>query len=114
MWNYNDVLEYWNNNLQEHMSFTQWGWVHEPKFAAAQSILTFLEIEDWHKNYKKYPENLSSAMYIKNEDFVSNFTSIPTIESYETWRKRMHMFAQFMNFKRNINIYELHPQIKDL
>ena len=115
MWNYNEVLEYWNKRVNDtQISFTQMGWVHEPKYAAPQSILTFGELEDWRDNYKKWPENLRRHMHIKNEDYVNNGTIIPTIENYNNWRGRMHMFASFMNLKRNINIYELHPQLKEL
>lgn len=113
LWNYNDVLEYWNENLEGNMTFSQEGWVNNPKYASVGSILTEAEIDNWNKNYKKYPKKLNPKMKIKNEAFLrkpNNFTK----KHYNNWRNRMYMFALFMNFKREINIFDVHPKLKEL
>ena len=113
MFNYNETIEFWNEHTEKYnASFTQMGWIKEPRFTAPFSILPHARILEWLESYRKTPEKLSSRMFLGNVEITDNM--LMTLEENAVWSRRMHNYARFMNFKRGIDIYELHPELYNL
>ena len=114
LFNVEDTLNFWNDNFEKYKitSFTQMGWVKRPDYSAVPSMMP----QEWIKEFAdsiKIPENLHPEIYLNNMAFFEPAEEVGALD-FLTWRQRMFMFACFMNYKRGINILELHPELKQL
>ena len=108
MWNFQDTLNYWNENLGEYVHhFVQMGWVNEPKYSAATVMYTEQQLSRWLNtlDIPNHPRIILPNLYV--------FTNVNTYKPKDRtmWKHRSNLYAQFMNFTRGIDIFELHPEL---
>jgi len=117
LYNVRDTLDFWQANMKKYnvRGFSQMGWVNEPKYAGPSALFPKEDLDEIIKSFDipGYMAQKGVNWYLHNLEHVY-CSRIYTYMEHLQWRKRMHLFAEFMNYKRGINIYELHPELLKL
>lgn len=111
MYNIKETLEFWNNNMLNEVdgAFIQ-RWVRQPFFISPSFVLTQEQIDEYYNTHIKNL-NIESNMYknlytLKSENISQEYR--------EELIRRFHLYTKFMNYKRGINIYDIHPKLRDI
>jgi len=109
-----EFLKWFNENLIEEVNLIRIAsWIFSPEYISPILLLDQSEIIDKIEEIENL--NLSEERfrlnYLRDKKEHLNVTSPEKIRKL---RKQFHHYTEFMNFTRNINIYDLHPQLKDL
>lgn len=110
MYNMNESLEFWDKRISDVDGAYVQRWVNAPYFLSPSYIMTQEQIDDYYKSYLKKFNG-----YRVRSDNLYTLKSKPIDDNWrETLIKRFHMYNRFMNYKRGINIYDIHPQLRDI
>ena len=115
MYNLNEMFEYWQNNMMDEVAVitlerNELKWARQPYFISPAFIMNQKQIDEY---YSKYLNDFSSNRISKLNLYKLKSENI--LPSYRAELiKRFHLYTRFMNINRGINIYDIHPQLKEL
>ena len=109
MYNINETLDYWKNNMIDEVTGVYpRRWIMQPFFISPTFVLTQEQIDDYYNNYlNDHDSSLNKNLYSLKSAEVSK-------EYRQKQIKRFHAYTKFMNYKRGINIYDIHPKLRDI
>jgi len=115
MYNLKDYFEYFENNLLDEVTdITFAKWIGTPDYVSPIKVLHDFEKKDYVNNYlselKPYTKN--ERYYTENLFTIEHKRKYFTIEGKLKIRKDFRNYTRFMNSARDIDIYELCPQLK--
>jgi MoaA/NifB/PqqE/SkfB family radical SAM enzyme len=106
-----EFFDYFSKNMIEEIDLVKFSsWIKGPEFVSALFLLDEKEIEEQISNVERMnlPERRFSLLglrgRVKLNETISNEKRTQNIE-------RFHKYTKFMNYKRGINIYDIHPQL---
>ena len=110
MFNVNDYIDYFSKNLVEEISSVNIkNWVRNPQFVSPLVLFDENEIDTYIDTLKL--DNLGSKINLRNLIYSKRSMGSLTPEYREKQIERFHSYTKFMNYKRGINAYDLHPQL---
>ena len=77
------------------------------------SLLKEEQLDEWIYNTNQYISNMQSRKIQYNLLKHVNHKNINELEKNKVVSK-FHSYTKFMNKYRKINIYDIHPQLKDI
>ena len=111
MFNLNETLDYWQNNMIDEVTNIKLErWAKQPYFISPAFVMNQEQIDQY---YNKYLNDINSSRISKLNLHTLKSENISPSRRAELI-KRFHLYTRFMNINRGINIYDIHPQLKEL
>lgn len=118
MYHLNELLNFWQNfenKIIHNDNFMLWlaKWLFEPGFISPRKLFTQQQINDYFKSYNDIFNKYSSITYSNNGIFDLKSEPINT-DQRKYYHYKFHKYTEFMNNKRKINIYKIHPELLNI
>lgn len=112
MYDIEETCDYWEKSPYVDYCNIR-GFVFNPDFVSPLSLLKEEQLDEWIYNTNQYISNMQSRKIQYNLLKHVNHKNINELEKNKVVSK-FHSYTKFMNKYRKINIYDIHPQLKDI
>tara|TARA_A100001515_G_scaffold142410_1_gene141159 strand:- start:617 stop:1375 length:759 start_codon:yes stop_codon:yes gene_type:complete len=117
MYNLKEYFDFFENNLLDEVadiSFSKW--VQTPNYVSGVRTLFDFEKREYVNNYLNdlKPYTKKKRFKTKNLFALDSIKYPTTVENKLKLRKDFRNYTRFMNLERNINIYDLCPELKNI
>lgn len=108
MFGVSELIDFVKDNFYDQIAKHQFGqWIEAPNYLSPSYLLSQEEVDEYYKNL-----NIDKHDKIKEKNLY-NLKSLESIDKIKL-RKQFNNYTQYMNFKRNINIYDIFPELKKI
>ena len=112
MYDIEETCDYWEKSPYVDYCNIR-GFVFNPDFVSPLSLLKEEQLDEWIYNTNQYISNMQSRKIQYNLLKHVNHKNINELEKSKVVSK-FHSYTKFMNKYRKIDIYDIHPQLKDI